>query len=161
MDARLSTSNKGSHSQWFYLKNNAGPNLSEHTLPEFTGRVVEVVLESWAKWGVPKKDVKKITGHLATIKILKENGVKGSSITGVYHTRRVEPLMAHALSLNWMTPGAPLKRTVLAEGPLTNFENHAAHQRGNGAHAGLIEGHPRLRVPGVEASPNVAGHRLC
>ena len=38
---RLSTSNKGWHSQWFYLKNNAATPLSE-----FTGRLIEEALES-------------------------------------------------------------------------------------------------------------------
>ena len=52
---RLSTSNKGWHSQWFYLKNNATA-----PLPEFTGRLIEEALESWRKWGVPEKDKKKI-----------------------------------------------------------------------------------------------------
>jgi hypothetical protein len=70
--------------QWFYLKNNAAPDLPEHALLEFTGHVGEVVPESWAKWGVWKKDVKKITDHLATIKILKESGV-----IRAYHARRV------------------------------------------------------------------------
>ena len=51
----LSTSNKGCHSQWFYLKNNtAAP------LPEFTGRLIEEAPEQWRKWGVPEKDKKKI-----------------------------------------------------------------------------------------------------
>ena len=37
---QLSTSNKGWHSQWFYLKNNAVAPLSE-----FTGRLIEEALE--------------------------------------------------------------------------------------------------------------------
>jgi hypothetical protein len=119
---RLSTSNKGWHLQWFYLKNGVVPNLLEHALPEFTRHVIEVVLESWAKWGVPKKDVKKITHHLAAIKILKENGVKGSDVIEAYHARRVVPLIAHALLLYRMMPDVPLEGTVLAEGPLTNFK---------------------------------------
>ena len=52
---RLSTSNKGWHSQGFYLKNN-----SIAPLPEFTGRLIEEALESWRKWGIPEKDKKKI-----------------------------------------------------------------------------------------------------
>ena len=51
---RLSTSNKGWHSQWFNLKNDtAAP------LPEFTKRLIEEASESWRKWGV-SKDKKKI-----------------------------------------------------------------------------------------------------
>ena len=52
---RLSTSNKGWHSHWFYVKNNAAA-----PLPEFTGRLIEEVLESWRRWGVSEKDRKKI-----------------------------------------------------------------------------------------------------
>jgi hypothetical protein len=60
----LSTSNKGWHSQWSYrLKNDVSPSLLEHALPEYTGRVIEVVPKSWG-WGV-LKDSKKIADHLA------------------------------------------------------------------------------------------------
>ena len=52
---RLSMSNKGWHSQWFYLKNAVAAPLSE-----FTGRLIEEAPEQWRKWGVPKKDKKKI-----------------------------------------------------------------------------------------------------
>ena len=58
----LSTSNKGWHSHWFYIKNDAAV-----PLPEFTGRLIEEVLESWRRWGVPEKDKKKIKDHLAAI----------------------------------------------------------------------------------------------
>ena len=52
---RLSTSNKGWHLYWFYIKNNiAAPLL------EFIGRLIEEVLESWRRWGVPEKEKKKI-----------------------------------------------------------------------------------------------------
>ena len=44
-------SNKGWHSQWFYLKNDAAT-----PLPEFTGRLIEEALESWRKWGVLEKN---------------------------------------------------------------------------------------------------------
>jgi hypothetical protein len=122
MAARLSTSNKGWHSQWFYLKNDAAPNLLEHALWEYTGCVVEVVPESWVRWGVPKKDMKKIADHLAAIKILKENSVKGSDVIGAYHVRRVVPLMVHTFPLYRMAPSASLERMVLAVGSLINFE---------------------------------------
>jgi len=88
---RLSTSNKGWQLQWFYLKNDAtGP------LPKFTGRLIKEALEQWRKWGIPEKDKKKIQDHIATIHILKENDLKGSSIIGAYHARRVTPLMTRA-----------------------------------------------------------------
>ena len=47
----LSMSNKG----WFYLKNDAAA-----PMPEFTERQIEEVSESWRKWGILKKDKKKI-----------------------------------------------------------------------------------------------------
>ena len=52
---RLSTSNKEWHSQGFYLKNDVTV-----ALLEFTERLIEEALESWRKWGIPKKDKKKI-----------------------------------------------------------------------------------------------------
>ena len=52
---QLSMSNKGWHSQWFYLKNDAAA-----PLPKFTGRLIEQGPESWRKWGVLEKDKKKI-----------------------------------------------------------------------------------------------------
>ena len=58
----LSTSNKGWHSQWFYLKNDAAA-----PPPEFTGRLIEEAPESWRKWGVPEKDKKRIRDHIAAI----------------------------------------------------------------------------------------------
>ena len=80
---RLSTSNKGWHSYWFYVKDDvAAP------LPVFSGRIIEEVLGPW-KWGVPDKDKKKINDHLAALQILKERGVKGSGIISAYHTWRV------------------------------------------------------------------------
>ena len=58
---------------WFYVKNNAAA-----PLPEFTGRLIEEVLASWRKWGVPEKAKKRIQDHLTAIRILKERGMKGS-----------------------------------------------------------------------------------
>jgi hypothetical protein len=50
---KLSMSNKGWPSQWFYLKNNATPALPEHALSKYIRRVVEVVPDSWG-WGRPE-----------------------------------------------------------------------------------------------------------
>jgi hypothetical protein len=95
--------------------------LPEHALPEYTGHVIEVVPESWG-WGIPKKNTKTITDHLATIKTLRKADVKGSGVIGEYHARRVAPLMAHALLMHRMVPIAQLEGTVLAEGPLVDSE---------------------------------------
>jgi hypothetical protein len=61
MSLRLSSSNKGWHRQWFYLKDDtAGP------LPVFSRRLIEEAPEQWG-WGVPGKDKKKIDDHRAAI----------------------------------------------------------------------------------------------
>lgn len=99
-----------------YLKNN----IAAHLL-ELSGRLIEEAPDSW-KWGVLKKDKKKIWDHLATICILKERGLKGSGIIGTYHARRVVPLMRRELSLYAMAPEASFIETVLAEGALSSFE---------------------------------------
>ena len=65
----LSTYNKGWHSQWFYLKNDAAA-----PLPEFTGCLIEEALEQWRKWGVSEKDKKKIRDHITTTKTIFSNG---------------------------------------------------------------------------------------
>jgi len=52
---RLLISNKGWHSHWFSLKNDAAAPLSE-----FTRRLIEEAPDSWRKWGVPEKDKKRI-----------------------------------------------------------------------------------------------------
>ena len=52
---RLSTSNKGWHSHWFYLKNDIAA-----ALPEFTGCLIKEAPDSWRKWGVLEKDKKMI-----------------------------------------------------------------------------------------------------
>ena len=58
---RMSTSNKGWHSQWFYIKNDAAA-----PLPTFTGRYILEALESWG-WGVKAKEKKNLNGLLATL----------------------------------------------------------------------------------------------
>ena len=91
-------------------------------MPEFTECLVEEVLESWMRWGVPEKDKKKIQDHLTAVQILKERGMKGSGIIGTYHTWRVAPLMRRALPLYLMVPGASLDGTVLTDGALSPSE---------------------------------------
>jgi len=114
---RLSTSNKGWHSHWFYVKDDTATPLAA-----FTGCLIEEVPESWRKWGVPEKDKKRIQDHLTAIRILKERGVKGSGIIGAYHIRRVAPLMRHALPLHMMAPRVSLDGTTLTEGALSPSE---------------------------------------
>jgi len=80
----------------------------------FTGCIIEEVPGSW-NWGVLDKDKKRIKDHLAALQILKERGVKGSGIIGPYHTRRVAPLMSHALPLYLIGPRASLEGTSLVD----------------------------------------------
>lgn len=72
--------------------------------------------------GVPKKNLKKIVDHLTMIKILKESGMKGSSVIRAYHMRVVAPLMARTLPLHWMLLALSLEGMVLARGRLTHSE---------------------------------------
>ena len=48
--------------------------------------------------------------------------MKGSGIIGAYHARRVAPLMAHALPLYQMVPGASFEGTPLADEALPPSE---------------------------------------
>jgi hypothetical protein len=82
-------------------------------LPKYSGHVIEEVPKQWRKWGVSKKDKKKIQDHTAAIRILKEIGLKGLGIIRAYHARRLAPLMA---------PGASLLGTTLPEEALPNSE---------------------------------------
>ena len=106
-------------------------------LPAYSEHLIEEILGSW-KWGVSDKDKKRIKDHLAALQILKERGVKGSGIIDAYHTRRVAPLMSHALSLY---PGRRLKgrRSPMKRSP---HRSGVADQGGDGA----FEGH-RQRCP--------------
>jgi len=113
---RLSTSNKGWHSHWFYVKFDvAAP------LPAFSGCIIKEVSEPW-KLGVSDKDKKKIQDHLTGIRILKERGRKGLGIIDAYHTQRVAALMSRTLPLYLMAPGASLDGTTLADGALSPSE---------------------------------------
>ena len=91
---RLSTSNKGWHSQWFYVKDDAAAPLLV-----FSGCIIKEAPGSW-RWGVPVKEKKNINDLLAALQTLKDRGVKGSGIIGAYHARRVALLMAHVLHLH-------------------------------------------------------------
>ena len=106
---RLSTSNKGWHSQWFYIKDDVTAPLLM-----YTGRLIEQALWSW-RWGVLDKDKKRIKDHLTALQILKERGVKRSGIIGAYHMWRVAPLMSRAFPLYLMGLGALLKGTTLVD----------------------------------------------
>ena len=54
-------------------------------LPMFSGRLIEQASGLW-RWGISDKDKKRLKDHLTTLQVLKDRGVKGSGIIGVYHT---------------------------------------------------------------------------
>ena len=58
---RLLASNKGWHSQWFYVKDDAAA-----PLPVFSGCVIKEAPGSW-RWGVPAKERKNIDDLLAAL----------------------------------------------------------------------------------------------
>ena len=126
---RLSTSNKGWHSHWFYIKDDVAAPLST-----FFERIIEEVPGSW-KWGVPEKDKKKIRDHLIAIWILKERGLKESSIIGAYNMRRVALLMRRASSTNDGTRGV-IRGDSAHRGSSFPLQSGVAHQGGDGASAG-------------------------
>jgi hypothetical protein len=114
MSLRLSSSNKGWHKQWFYLKDD-----TTAPLPMFSRHLIEEAPEQWG-WGVPYKDKKEIDDHRTTIVFLKERGLKGSCVIDTYHAMRVAPLMARTLPMYRMAPGTSLEGTMLAKGALPN-----------------------------------------
>ena len=113
---RLATSNKGWHSQWFYVRDDVSA-----TLPKYTGRLIVDAPASWG-WGVQTKDKKHISDLLSALHALKGRGVKGSGIIGAYHARRVAPLMARVLPLHRMMPGISFEGTVLVDEALPYSE---------------------------------------
>jgi hypothetical protein len=110
MSLLLVTSNKGWHKQWFYLKNDpAAP------LQIFFGSFIELALKTWV-WGQLTKEKERIEDHLKAIASLKERGLHRVSIIGVYHMRRLAPLMARALSMYQMMPQSSPDGTVMLAG---------------------------------------------
>jgi hypothetical protein len=126
-------------------------------LSEFTGRAIEEAPQVWM-WEAPDKEKKKLVDHLRAIALLRDHGLRGTSVIGAYHARRVAMLMARALSLYEMVPGAPLEGTVLAHEPLCDIKvaqrimdvTEAAPRSRDAAASGNLEfifpipGHPTM-----------------
>jgi hypothetical protein len=64
-------------------------------------------------WGPPGKEQDRIEDHLKAITILRECDLHRVGVIGVYHVRRLVPLMVHALSMYQMTLGSPPNGTVM------------------------------------------------
>ena len=84
LPCQLSRSNNGWHSYWFYLKNDPAAPLSV-----FFEHLVEEVLPSWP-WGPPVKEKKRMHDVLKALAFLKTHSLRGASVIGGYHTRRVD-----------------------------------------------------------------------
>ena len=100
MPCQLSRSNKGWHSNWFYLKNDPAAPLSV-----FSRCLIEEVPPSWP-WGPPIKEKKRMHDLLEAITFLKTHDLCEAGVIGEYHVRWVAPLMACVLPLYGMTPDA-------------------------------------------------------
>ena len=145
---QLSTSNKGWHLQWFYLKNDdAAP------LPEFTECLIEETPESWRKWSIPEKDKKRIRDHITAIHILKENGLKGSGVIRAYHARRVVPLMMCALLLYVIAPKASFNGTALPNSEIAQCIKEVMEPSRDDAGAPLDFVFPMLGHPSMWLKP--------
>lgn len=116
MPMKTTSSNKGWHQQWFYVKNRV-----DAPLPEYTGRIIEDALAVWA-YGPIEKEKTWIQGLLEAIALLKSRGLTGAGVVGVYHARRVAPMMLRARSLDEMVPGACPEGTVLLTEEIANTE---------------------------------------
>jgi hypothetical protein len=103
-----SKSNKGWHLLWFYVKNDVNA-----PLPTFTGHTIEEASPAWV-WGPMEKKKTRLADLLEVIALLKCHGLQGIGVVGVYHPRRVAPLMARALPLYGMVRVVQLDGTVLA-----------------------------------------------
>jgi hypothetical protein len=77
--------------QWFYNRNDGVA-----PLPLFSDRMIEVLPPMWM-YGPLEKDKKWLSNLLGAIGLLKECGLCGASVIGVYHMRRMVPLITHAL----------------------------------------------------------------
>ena len=107
MSIPLSKSNKGWHSLWFYLKNDA-----TDSLPLFTARLIEEAPVHW-KWGPTDKEKRRLEDLIEAIKHLKRCGLCGEGIIGDYHVRRLAPLMKRALPMYKMEPDSSPEGTVM------------------------------------------------
>ena len=105
----LSSSNKGWHSGWFYLRNDAA-----RPLPQYTGRTFDSAPQDW-KWGASKTDRKNLDAALAALEAVKARGVDLAEVIGAYLLRGVVPLQLRTLKLYQMTEErAPFTGTVTA-----------------------------------------------
>jgi hypothetical protein len=129
-------SNKGWHSRWFYIKNYDAP------LPLFTSRTTLAAPPLWS-WG-PVEKKKRLAPLLGAIAYLKGPSLCDTGVIGVYHSRRVAPLMVCMLPLYEMVPGTWIEGMALAQGSLQDLEiqQHIREALDEPDAVFLVEGHP-------------------
>ncbi|OEL17502.1 hypothetical protein BAE44_0021479 [Dichanthelium oligosanthes] len=109
----MTDSNKGWHSEWFYVANPPLP------LPKFSGRFAQK-LEEW-EWATGKDEKKAwIRPMLELLRQLKDAGLTGVKVLWTFFERRVQPLAARARPLFRYTGAGDLIRT--SPEPLTPGE---------------------------------------
>lgn len=113
MPISLSTSNKGWHGEWFYLKND-----SSAPLLAFTGRYFPAALRRW-EYGPVEDEKRRLVDSIVfkAIQTLKDCSLRGIGVIGGYHVCRLTPLMARSLLMYKMTPDAPSAGTVVSDNP--------------------------------------------
>ncbi|OEL15081.1 hypothetical protein BAE44_0023900 [Dichanthelium oligosanthes] len=111
--AKMTDSNKGWHSEWFYVANPLLP------LPMFSGRFAQKV-DEW-EW-VTGEDEKKawVRPMLALLRPLKDAGLTGVWVLWTFFERRVQPLAARAHPFFQYTSAGDSTRT--SQEPLTLAE---------------------------------------
>ena len=84
---------------------------------------------------------------LEALAFLKTHSLRGASVIGGYHARRVVPLMARVLPLYGMMPNAQLIKMMLAQGLLHDSEVSQRNKEATGEADTmfLILGHPMMR----------------
>jgi hypothetical protein len=101
------SSNKGWHQRWFYLRSDANV-----PLPPYIGRYFEVALAQWG-YGPIATEKDKINTLLQAVMRLVNHGVTGARVIVVFHKQRVMPLMRWMHRLDEMVPDVPLEGTML------------------------------------------------
>ena len=104
----MSKSNKGWHKLWFYLRNDAHLSI-------FTSHLIEEAPDAW-RYEPVTKEQKRLDDLLKAIVTLKGHGLRGTSIIGAYHVRRLAPLMVCALLMYKMMPDSMPEGTVMVTG---------------------------------------------
>jgi hypothetical protein len=134
---KRSSSNKGWHQQWFYLRSDA-----DMPLPPYTCCFFREAPERWG-YGPIAAERKKIDTLLQAVKRLVDMDMAGAKVIAAFHERRVLPLMWWARRLDEMVPNAPLKGTVLVTGELDceEIKKHIKLVLGNVPSDAVLDAH--------------------